>query len=109
MLVFILIRLPTYLFFTTFTLLVLWWIELCYWVEELSGALNRLKKVFIGVNAVLYTFFLVMVIAYAAKNDSNLVRTDLCRSTFHKGSALPSLTNANSYLISSTGRYISGY
>ncbi len=63
-------ELPTYIYFTVFMLMVFWWIELYHRStgrSDSEGFLGRMKPVFIVVNALMYTFFIIVLIIYAVK------------------------------------------
>ena len=62
------LRLPTGLYFTVFTLMVIWWIELYHRSTNLQkGFLGQSKNVFIAINALVYLFLLIVIIIFAVK------------------------------------------
>lgn len=69
-------RLPTGLYFTVFTLMVIWWIELYHRSTNLQkGFLGQSKYVFIAINAVVYIFLLIVIIIFAVKAKSSVRMT----------------------------------
>jgi len=83
---FLIAELPTYFFFSIFTLLVFWWIEICHFASELRGILGRLRWVFLGVNVVIYLLLVVVVIAFAVEGASTVPSSNLCLITYSKNS-----------------------
>lgn len=79
-----LIRVPTGLYFTIFTLMVIWWMELYHRSANLrEGFLGQSRTAFIVINAIVYLFLLIVIIVFAAK--SGKVRKEIggpCADTY---------------------------
>lgn len=62
-------RVPTGLYFTIFTLMVIWWMELYHRSANLQrGFLGESRTAFFAVNAVVYVFLLIVIIVFAVKS-----------------------------------------
>jgi len=61
----ILSGLPTYFFFSISILLVMYWIEVIYFMSSPNARIHKLRPWYIGINVALYVFFLAFLVTFS--------------------------------------------